>query len=83
MNVLCDGICNIQDIYNIENSDWNKDMFLQETILERLGVGAEDYEYFLFYEEYKRWIDRHQILHSHNCKNTHPADGLLPGISQK
>ncbi len=77
MNVLCDGICNIQDIYNIENSDWNKDMFLQETILERLGVGAEDYEYFLFYEEYKRWIDRHQILHSIIFEKFEEAGRLL------
>ena len=77
MNVLCEGICNIQDIYNIENSDWNKDMFLQETILERLGVGAEDYEYFLFYEEYKRWIDRHQILHSIIFEKFQEAGRLL------
>ena len=33
MNVLCDGICNIQDIYNIENSKYSLIIIISLTIV--------------------------------------------------
>lgn len=77
MSSLCDGLCSIQDIYNIENDNLKPEILLQEAILERLGIGEEDYEHFLFYDEYKRWLDRHHILHSITMENFDEADCLL------
>ena len=36
---------------------------LQDALLERLGVGAEDYEHYLHYKEYDRWKARQRILY--------------------
>lgn len=61
---LCRGLCTHQELSYLETGSRQLDMLLEDAILERLGVGAEDHERYLDYPEYQRWLDRHHILHS-------------------
>ena len=41
---VCEGICNPQEIHYLEQGKREVDRLLEEAILERLGIGAEDSE---------------------------------------
>lgn len=60
---VCEGICSPGTIHSMENGKWKSDKLVRNHILDRLGVGAEDYEHFLDVAEYNRWEIRHRILH--------------------
>lgn len=64
LQALCSGLCTAQELSYLETGSRKPDMLLEDAILERLGVGAEDYERFLDDTDYQRWLDRHHILHS-------------------
>ncbi len=50
---------------------------LQDAILERLGVGAEDYEHLVNFNEYERWKGRQGILHNITFEKMERAESLL------
>ncbi|HBA50774.1 MAG TPA: hypothetical protein DCZ91_23855 [Lachnospiraceae bacterium] len=58
-----EGLCTEQMLSFLENGKRAAPKLLQDALLERLGVGAEDYEYYLHYKEYDRWEARQRILH--------------------
>ncbi|MBQ8627652.1 MAG: helix-turn-helix transcriptional regulator [Agathobacter sp.] len=49
---LCDGLCSIQTLSNIESAERMPDVFLVEYLLQRLGVSPDDLEIVLFDNEY-------------------------------
>lgn len=77
MITICEGLCTIQEVFYLEKGERPVGRLLQEAILERLGTGAEDYEYYLDYEDYKRWKARHYILHAIIHEKFQEAENLL------
>lgn len=63
MNQLCEGLCSRRAAWYIEQGEREPGRMLREAILERLGVGAEDYECYLGCVEYAQWKMQHAILH--------------------
>ncbi|MCM1118348.1 MAG: hypothetical protein NC543_03215 [bacterium] len=77
MRQICEGLCTSQEISFLENGQRLPSKLLQDVIVERLGVGAEDYEHFLSYAEYGRWEARQRILHCITWEETERAKRLL------
>lgn len=77
LQMVCEGICAPQEIHYLEEGKREADRLLEESILDRLGVGAEDGERYLDYEDYERWRHRHQILHHIIYENFSEAENLL------
>lgn len=59
---LCEGLCTVGLMTHMEKGERTPDKLIQDRMLERLGVSAEDYENFLDGEEYVRWHKRQSIL---------------------
>lgn len=63
LETLCEGICTHQEISFLEKDVRVLDSRLQNAILERLGVGAENFEQYVDYKTYDRWAAKQRILH--------------------
>ncbi len=74
---VCEGLCTAQRLFQLETGKQSAGKLLQDAILERLGVGAEDYEHYLHYEEYGKWEMRQRILHRISCGKAAWAKELL------
>ena len=74
---VCEGLCTAQRLFQLESGKQSPGKLLQDAILERLGVGAEDYEHYLHYKEHAQWEMRQRILHGISCGNAHRAKELL------
>ena len=79
---LCEGLCSHGTVEAMENGCWEPDKFLQDSILERLGVAAEDYVHGLDYVDYGRWVARLRILHSITFCQPEQAEKLLVGYEK-
>lgn len=77
MNQVCEGLCTSQEISFLETGRRLPDKLLQDVIVERLGVGAEDYEHYLGYIEYERWKARQGILHNITFEKMEQAEKML------
>lgn len=77
MNPVCEGLCTSQEISFLENGKRFPNKLLQDVIVERLGVGAEDYEHYLGYIEYDRWKARQGILHNITFEKMQQAEKML------
>lgn len=74
---LCDGLCSHGTIEAMERGKWEADKLLQDSILERLGIAAEDYVHGLGCIDYDRWAARTHILHSITFCRPERAEELL------
>jgi len=61
---LCEGLCTTRMLQYLEKREKMSDKFLQDRLLERLGISADEYEPMQGYERYDRWKARMRILHS-------------------
>lgn len=77
MRQVCEGLCTSQEISLLESGRRLPNKLLQDAIMERLGVGAEDYEHFLGFTEYERWKARQRILHCITWEDMGRAERLL------
>lgn len=77
MRQLCEGLCTSQELSLLESGKRLSNKLLQDAIVERLGIGAEDYELFLGAAEYRRWEERQRILHCITWEETERAEKLL------
>lgn len=77
MRQVCEGLCSSQEISFLESGKRLPNKLLQDAIVERLGVGAVDYEHFLGVAEYGRWEARQRILHCITSEETGRAERLL------
>lgn len=59
---VCEGLCTKQQLSCYEKGVRTAAWLLQGALLERLGVGAEDYEQYLGYIDYDHWEARQRIL---------------------
>ncbi|HBA46507.1 MAG TPA: hypothetical protein DCZ91_01620 [Lachnospiraceae bacterium] len=82
MEQVCDGLCTAQRLFQLETGKQSAGKLLQDAILERLGVGAEDYEHYLHYKEYGKWEMRQRILHRISCGKAVWAKELLEEYSR-
>ena len=80
MKQLCDGLLSDRAAMFIEQGKRDTSRPMREALLERLGVGAEDYECYLGCEEYAHWKMQQQILHSIVYEEMEQAQGLLEKI---
>lgn len=74
---LSDGLCAISMLSRFERGEREPDKLLQNRFLTRLGVVPENYENFLYYEDYCRWEKRQGILHYILEENMEEAKALL------
>ena len=77
MKQLCEGLLSDRAAMFIEQGKRDTSRPMREALLERLGVGAEDYECYLGCEEYAHWKMQQQILHSIVYEEMEQAQGLL------
>lgn len=77
MEQLCEGLCTERAAWYIEQGEREPGRMLREAILERLGVGAEDYESYLGCIEYAQWKMQHAILHRIAWEEMEEAERLL------
>lgn len=80
---LCEGLCSHGTIEAMEKGEWEPDKLLQDSILERLGIAAEDYVHGLGCVDYGRWLDRMHILHSITFCRPDRAEELLEEYGRK
>ncbi len=59
---LCRGICTTGQLSLIESGDKMPDSLMQDALLERLGIDAENYERYLGVSDYERWIAQMEII---------------------
>lgn len=59
---VCEGLCTKQLLSYYEKGVRTAAWLLRGALLERLGVGAEDYEQYLGYMDYDHWEARQRIL---------------------
>jgi len=83
MRQLCEGLCSLSVVQAMEDGCWDPDQLLQESILERLGVAAEDYSRGLDHVDYDRWLDRLRILHSITFVRPEEAEERLTEYEKK
>lgn len=74
---LCAGLCSPSQLARIELGERIAGKLLQDRLLARLGVSADDYENYLFYEDYVRWKRRQQLLHRIRQRDLRQAKSLL------
>lgn len=74
---LCEGLCSVRTAWYLEGGEREMNRPLQEAMLERLGIGAEDYEHYLDDAAYRRWLARQDILHIMVYEKTAEAGELL------
>lgn len=77
LDQVCEGLCTSQQLFHVERGEKVISKQLQDALLERLGVGAEDYEQYLSPEDYDRWEMRQRILHRIVWSRTRSARELL------
>ncbi len=74
---LCKGICNRRLLAGIESGKMVPDSMLLDALLERLGVGEENYEHYLEIEDYERWEAGMKILNAIVYENWNEATKYL------
>lgn len=74
---VSEGLCTQQALFNYENGKRSAPKLLQDAVLERLGMGAEDYEHYLDYSEYIHWEARQRILYYITYEEMETAGRLL------
>ena len=80
---LSDGLCDFSTISRVERGEREPDKLLQNRILTRLGAVPENYENFLYYDDYCRWEKRQGIIHYILEENMTEAKRLLNLYSLK
>ena len=58
------GLCDIGHLSRIEHGKVKATKLLRDRLLGRLGIAAENYENFLYYNEYKCWRERQDVVYS-------------------
>lgn len=74
---VCEGLCTAQQLSKFERGEKTVSKLLQDALLERLGIGAEDYEHYLNIKDYDHWKMRQRILYRIQRRNTAEARMLL------
>ncbi|MBP3609124.1 MAG: helix-turn-helix domain-containing protein [Lachnospiraceae bacterium] len=74
---LCEGLCERSMLGKFERGEREPDKLLQNRFLTRLGAVPENYENFLFHEDYVQWERRQGILHHILEENMGKARELL------
>lgn len=59
--ILCEGLCSIESLSNIEIGETIPNIFLCESLLQRLGISLDEFEIVLYDNEYKEIQARDNI----------------------
>lgn len=70
-------LCDLGKLSRIESGKAQADKLLQNRLLERLGVAEENYENFLYYNDYRVWKERQNIVHAVLDRRLEEAEKLL------
>ena len=62
LEVLCAGLCDEGKLSRIETGKADAEKLLRDRLFGRLGVAEENYENFLYYDEYNDWRERQDAL---------------------
>ena len=63
LETLSDGLCDFSLLAKVEKGKAELEKLVRDRLLGRLGVEAENYESFLFYNEYYSWRERQEIVY--------------------
>ena len=81
---LCWGLCCETEIWRMEKGERQTDKkVLQDRILARLGVSQENYESYVFWDEYEQWRERQEILRLILTRDLRQAQKKLTGYQEK
>lgn len=80
---LCAGLCTKSMLCRFERGEREPEKLMQNRFLTRLGVAPENYENFLYYDDYCRWEKRQGILHHILEEKIDAAKELLEKYRQK
>lgn len=84
LSQVCHGVCSEGAVAVLEREgDWRPDRLLQECLLERLGIAAEDYIHLLDLDTYTHQEDRQHILHNIIWGDMDSAYVLLEAYEKK
>lgn len=74
---LSDGLCDVGMLSRLEHGEREPNRLLQNRLLTRLGVPLENYECYLFYNDFIRWKNRQRIFHNILNEKWSNAEELL------
>ncbi len=80
---LCEGVCDETFFFRIETGEREAGKLMQDRFLERLGIAPENYENFLYHEEYDRWYERQSILQNFRREHLEETHQLLEQYKKK
>jgi len=80
---LCSGLCTKSMLSRFERGEREPEKLMQNRFLTRLGVAPENYENFLYYNDYCRWEKRQGILHHILEEKIDIAKNLLESYRQE
>lgn len=83
MQQLCNGLCDMGMLSRFERGEREPDRLIQDRLLSRLGIPLENYENFLYSEDYERWERRQDILWEIAEGHTAYAGRLIEGYQQE
>ena len=61
---LSEGLCSFSELALIENGKRSVGKALRDRLLHRLGISPDDYDHFVFEEEYIQWKMRQNLLYA-------------------
>lgn len=77
------GLCDASKLNRIETGKVEAKKALRDRLLDRLGVAEENYENFIYYNEYKGWKERQDIVHDMIQGRLEEAKQLLEKYRQE
>lgn len=80
---LCAGLCTKSMLSRFERGEREPEKLMQNRFLTRLGVAPENYENFLYYDDYCRWEKRQGIIHHILEEKMGTAKELLESYRQE
>ena len=80
LKAACYGLCSESMMYYIESGERLPGYQLRNRIMARLGISSEEYEDFLQYDEYDRWLECQKLINAVETLDVKSADRLIESL---
>ena len=80
LKAACYGLCSESMMYYIESGERLPGYQLRNRIMARLGISSEEYEDFLQYDEYDRWLECQKLISAVETLDVKSADRLIESL---
>ncbi len=82
LKVACNGLCSDSMMNYIENGKRLPDYRMRNRIMARLGVSSEEYEDFVQYDEYERWVKCQELIDYVERKDKFGSEKILKELME-